>query len=126
MLFLKRIQKIASCFALLIILISFSGFTSNSSHYEKPLTELVFNHSKNNNKLKVKQHKLFSKTSKRILVNQFTIFNFKSLLNIQNFDFNLTLKSQKKITLRFLNHYILEQNLIAKTHTANSYSHFIE
>lgn len=126
MLFLKRIQKIASCFALLITLISFSGFTSNSSHYEKPLTELVFNHSKNNNKLKVKQHKLFSKTSKRILVNQFTIFNFKSLLNIQNFDFNLTLKSQKKITLRFLNHYILEQNLIAKTHTANSYSHFIE
>ncbi|TGV02092.1 hypothetical protein [Flavivirga rizhaonensis] len=125
MLSFKSIQNIFNCLALLITLVSFSGFTSVSFNYEKPQTELLVSKYKNNNS-SVKQYKPFTKKAQKVVLNQYIVFSFKSLLNIHAFDFNITLKSQKKTILQFENYNnLLEQNLIAQTHTIKSKGVFI-
>ena len=123
---LKRIQNIFSCLALLISLASFSGFTSISFNYEKPQTELFVSKYKNNHSTD-KQCKSFARNFQKVICNQYIVFNFKSLLNIRALNFNITLKSQKETILQFENYNnLLEQNLIAQTHTIKSKSVFIE
>ncbi|MDO5977971.1 hypothetical protein [Flavivirga spongiicola] len=129
MLSLKRIQNIFSYLVLLITLVSFSGFTSISSNYEKPQIELPVSKYRSSQST-VKQHNPFTKKFKKfkkVAYNQYLVFSFKSLLNIHTFNFNITLKSQKETILQFENYNnLLEQNLIAQTHTRNSKSVFIE
>ncbi|GAA3616176.1 hypothetical protein Q4Q39_01365 [Flavivirga amylovorans] len=126
MLSFKRIQNTCSFLALLITLVSFSGFTSVSSNYEKPHTELLV--SKNKNSLSTdKQYKILSERSQKIVFNQYIVFSFKSLLNIHILDFDITFKSQEEAILRFENYNnLLEQNLIAQTNTIKSKNAFIE
>ena len=126
MLSLKRIQNIFSYLVLLITLASFSGFTSISSNYEKPQTELLVSKYRSSQSA-VKQYNPFAKKFKKVVYNQYIVFSFKSLLNIHAFNFNITLKSQKETILQFENYNnLLEQNLIAQTHTRHSKSVFIE
>ncbi|MDD7886475.1 hypothetical protein [Flavivirga sp. 57AJ16] len=126
MLSLKRIQNILSCLTLLITLVSFSGFTSVSSNYEKPQTELLVSKYKSNHSTD-KQYKPFTKNFQKVICNQYLVFSFKSLLNIHTFNFSITLKSQKETILQFENYNnLLKQNLIAQTHTIKSKSVFIE
>ena len=126
MLSLKRIQDIVSYLALLISLVSFSGFTSMSSNYEKPQTELFVSEYKSSHST-AKQYKPLTKRSQKVSFNQYLVFSFKSLLNIHAFDFTVTLKSQKETILQFENYNnLLEQNLIAQTHTRHSKSVFME
>lgn len=112
MLFIKRIQNIFSCFLLLISLISFSGFIGTPVLSEKPQIELVAKDQKKLNS-NIKQFKPLTKGYCGVLINHYTIFNFKNFLNIQAFNFSVTLKSQKETSLPFIGLHTLEQNLIA-------------
>lgn len=127
MLSLKRIPNIFSSLVLLITLVSFSGFTGiSSSNYEKPQTELFVSKHKSSHST-VKQYKALTKRSQKVVFNQFLVFSFKSLLNSHAFDFTVTLKSQKETILQFENYNnLLEQNLIAHTHTCHSKSVFLK
>ncbi len=126
MLSISRIQNIFSYLALLITLVSFSGFTSVSSNYERPQTELLVSKYRSDDST-VKEYQPLTKRSQKVAFNQYIVFSFKSLLNMHAFDFNLTFKSQKEAILLFENcNNLLEQNLIAQTFTIKSKSLFIE
>ncbi|GAA4887292.1 hypothetical protein GCM10023311_08790 [Flaviramulus aquimarinus] len=125
MLSFKRKQHIISYLLLLITLITFSGFTYTSSNFEKTQTELVvFSHEDYNSSVEAFQYS--TKVLKYISYNPYLIFNFKGLLNLHYFNFVVTLKHQKKTVLQFLNHFNLEQNLIAQTHSIHYQGVFIE
>ncbi|WP_298555347.1 hypothetical protein [uncultured Algibacter sp.] len=109
----KRILNIASCFLLLLSLVSASGFTSTSTNYESPKTELVSKNTPIESTSFVKYYS-FAKTYQTLIFNPFIVFNFKCLLKIHSFDFSITLKSQKETTLQSLEYPFLEQNLIAQ------------
>ncbi|AUP80398.1 hypothetical protein [Flavivirga eckloniae] len=124
--YLKRIPNIFSCLVLLISLVSFSGFTGISSNYEKPQTELVVS-KHNRNESNTKTYKTSSKRVHKVVFNEYIVFSFKSLLNIHTFNFTITLKSQKKNILEFEDYdTLLKQNLIARAHSTNSKSTFLE
>lgn len=119
MLSIKRIHKYLVGLALLVVVISFSGFTRSASNYNNPQTELLANiKSKDNSK--VAPYKTIKSTSQKVWFNQYIVFNFKSLLNIHYFDFSLTLKSQKARVLEFLNPNGVEQHLMAHVNSEPS------
>ena len=97
-----------------------------SSNYERPQTEIFVSKYKNGHST-VKQYKSLTKRTQKVVSNQYLVFSFKSLLNIHAFDFNITLKSQKETILQFENYNnLLEQNLIAQTHTRHTESVFLK
>lgn len=65
-------------------------------------------------------------TCHKVILNQFTVFNFKSLLKGSHLNFSITLKSQKKTVFEFLDvNSILKQNLIAYT-ASQSYNALVK
>ncbi len=120
----KRIQLFFSSLILLISLASFSGFTGVSTQTQKPQTELLT--STNSIWTYVKQNNYLNTTPLKVNFNQYTVFSFKFFLNRQLLDFNITLKAQKETTLQFLQHRLLEQNLIAQINTSNYKNSFIK
>lgn len=124
MLYFKNIQKLVTSLALLVTIISFSGFTERS-YIEQPKTELVYNNC--NNAKATKYTKALFNTSQKVLINQYSLFQFKIYLVTHNFDFNIKLKSQKEIFLQTLDfNSLLKQNLIAQLKVGNSLPLFIE
>lgn len=111
----NKIQLFFSSLALLVSLVSFSGFTYVSN--QKPQTELV-SKAKIANKTSSSNYNYKAYSYQKVVHNHFTIFNFNCLLNKQLFDVSITLKSQKEKTLQFLDYQFLEQNLIAQNKTS--------
>ena len=113
MLALKNIKALFGCLALLVILITASGFTGTINNYQKPQTEQITTSRPNSH-----NHTAYyiNTTPLKVTHNQYTIFSFKSLLSLQYFNFTVQFKSQRKAVMQFVNfNSILEQNLIAKT-----------
>lgn len=114
MLTFKNIKKFFTGLLLLTTFVSFSGFSDTIKSIQVNQTELVskrspfsFYEAKNYHTPKTVSHK-------KVTYNQYTLFNFKSLLKIFNFDFEIRFKTQKEMVITFetINN-LLEQNLIA-------------
>lgn len=119
----KQILHFLSSFILLISLVSFSGFTAASTQTQKHQTEII---ARTNSVRPYSKQFFFTHTvQQKVRFNQFTVFNFKLFLNKQLLNFNITLKSQKKITLEFFKHPFLKQNLIAQINSSNYKNNFI-
>ncbi|MBJ6366900.1 hypothetical protein [Snuella sedimenti] len=132
MLIAKNIKTLFGSIALLITLITFSGFTAAINNYQRPQTEQVITPRSNSGNHTTHYH---STIPLKVTLNRYTIFSFKSLLNTQRFNlintqrFNLTIqfKSQEKAVLQFVNfNSILEQNLIAKSRSNLTYKASLE
>ena len=117
---LRRLHKWFTYIALLAVVLSFSGFTSIITNYQKPQTELVHNTNSIYDSL-VKQYKSLHSVLTKVSSNPYTFFSSKNLLNKQHLNFSVKIKSQKEKFLEFTNYNdILEQNLIAKSQAQNS------
>mgnify|MGYP000577884709 CR=1 FL=1 len=124
--FLKGLHKWFTSIALLAVIISFSGFTDYQSYPPKQQTEIVFSNT-SLNPTTTKSFKFLKKHStQNISFNQYTTFNFKSLLQVHVFNFNITFKTQKTTQLEFNNLSVLEQNLIAQIFSDDYQSNFIK
>ncbi len=121
----KSIKKLLTSVVLLASILSFSGFTNYPSFYQKPQTELVLSNP-TFNKVTTKQFTLLSSASQKTQVNQYVLFNFKSLLQVHKFSFSITFKSQKKVQLEINNLTVLEQNLITQVFSNNPQSNVIK
>lgn len=116
----KCIQKLSASVVLLITLISFSGFSSANVNIQVTQTEL-FTSRHSVDYSKIKTYRVFNNNSKNISYNQYTVFNFKSLLNTFNIDFSVYFKTQKETTLQFIDlNNSLKQNLIAQALSKNT------
>ena len=117
MLSFKSIQKTLASLALLATIISFSGFSNANENIQIIQTELVTS-SHSYDYSTIKKYRIINDNSKEITYNQYTVFNFKSLLSTYNFDFCVRFKTQKETALQFINlNNLLKQNLIAKTNS---------
>lgn len=122
MLYLRTLYQWALAFLVLVIFSGFSGDSVNSTNFIKPQTEIVI--SKSNDEettFKYCNSKLYKQN--QVTVNQYTVFNFKSLLSWCQLNFSLTFKTQKQRTFDFLDiNSILEQNLIAYKYTTPTHT----
>lgn len=125
MLLLKHIKSTITSLLLLITLLSFSGFIGAPSHHVNPQIELFCNAQKKH-ETKTKHYTYLTTHSQKVLINQYTVFNFKRLLNTQLIDYSLSFKSQEEITLEFLDLKHIEQHYIVKTHSKGLQYQIIE
>lgn len=120
------VQRLLTGFALLLTLLSFSGFVPVSANCQKPTTELLAEKPQANKKL-IPYSKASLNTVEKHVFNKYIVFNFKCLVSVFNFDFTVRFKSQKETVLKLVNfHSILERNLIAQQHSSNLSDRFIE
>lgn len=120
----KKIKLYLSSLILFISLVSFSGFTGVSTQVQKPQTELLSNTT--SIWASAKQNVQLYTTSSKVSFTQHHVFSFKCFLNQQLLNYDVTFKSQKKITLHFLKYQFLEQNLIAQINTSTYQNDFIK
>lgn len=118
-----KIKHITAFILLMLTLVSVSGFTSVSTHYEKQKIELVS--TKKANKSSVAQYQAITHTSQIVGYSYFTIFNFSNLLKKHQFDISIALKAQKNVKILFLDYQFLKQNLIAQINSSNYKNNFI-
>lgn len=118
-----KIKHITAFILLMLTLVSVSGFTSVSTHYEKQKIELVS--TKKSNKSSVAQYQVITHTSQIVGYSYFTIFNFSNLLKKHQFDISIALKAQKNVKILFLDYQFLKQNLIAQINSSNYKNNFI-
>jgi len=103
---------------------SFSDTNGTIKIHPFSQSEIVVKNQEDNNSINYGDAKTY--TCHKVILNQFTVFNFKSLLKDSHLNFSITLKSQKKTVFEFLDaNSILEQNLIAYT-TSHSYNALIK
>lgn len=123
--FLKGLHKWLASIALLAVIVSFSGFTYYPSSYHKTQTELVINNT-SSHQATSKSFSFLKRSSQNITFNQYTTFCFKWLLNTHQYNFSITLKSQKEAILQFNKQMFLEQNLIAQIFSDDYQSNLIK
>ena len=110
----KGIQKLFASVILLTTLIAFSGFSNANENIQITQTELV-TRKHSHDYSRIKTYRILKSNSKKVTYNQYTIFNFKSLLNAFNFDFCVRYKTQKETILQLIDlNNIHKQNLIAQ------------
>ena len=121
MLSLKTLHKWVSVLAILILLSSFSTVSGTKSNFDKIHTEVVISDA-NKNESTVNYCDAQHYISQNVTVNQFTVFNFKSLLKSSHLNFSIMIKTQKLVVFQFLDaNSILKQNLIAYQNASHSY-----
>ncbi len=122
---LKGLHKWFASIALLAVIVSFSGFINYPSSYHKTQTELVIN---NTSSLQTtsKSFTFLKHSPQSISFNQYTTFCFKWLLSTHQYNFSITLKSQRETVLQFNKQMFLEQNLIAQIFSNDYQSNFIK
>lgn len=122
---LKGLHKWLTSIALLAVIVSFSGFTDYQSYPQKPQTEIVVSNT-SINPVTSKSFNFLKQSTQNISYNQYTTFCFKWLLYSEQYNLNITFKSQKEMALQFNKHLFLKQNLIAQIHTSDYSNNFIK
>lgn len=123
---LKLIHKFFALATLLLTLISFSEFTNNTAQHHKPQTELVSSVCEIDSRT-ITHDQTNCDSEQKVTINQYVVFNFRSLLKSHRFNFILTFKFQKQAVFQFRAfNNILERNLIAHTQTEDTHHTFIE
>ncbi|MFV9550136.1 hypothetical protein [Algibacter sp. PT7-4] len=111
----NKIKLYLSSLILLITLSSFSGHVNAPTGIEKPQTEILASNNSIYNT--VTKNYYLTKLPLKVSLKYFIKFNFKALLNNKLSNVSNALKSQKVILLQFLNHLVLEQNLMVQIKT---------
>jgi len=126
MLTLKTLHKWGFALALVILLSSFYNASNAKTNFDKVQTEIIVSDT-NQNESTVDYCDAKHYRSQYVTVNQFTVFNFKSLLKSSNLNFSITLKTQKQAVFQFLDgNSILKQNLIAYQNASHSYDALVK